>query len=158
MFDFDTTKRKVIPQLNYIGSQLIDDFTNAPVSLGKSMTDMAKSADRDFAWQSQALTSSRFIPLPQKREKSDHSCYLVRHCSRKQPTSNHLLLDPKPTSLLYCDATPEPLMPSLAKMIPRFGLMMARKVNIPGEVETACLGAQGEGYGLASYTKGQQSS
>jgi hypothetical protein len=170
LFDYDTTRENVIPQLDYIGSQYMTEHHNKSISEGKSLTNFDKEPERDFKWMENELNEERFVTTDQELMPEQSSKYrkkinvfLNKHTSRHAPVMNHVLLDPKPTNLFY-DPKYDLLHPKPKVLVPNFSVCQGRKSLLPGQrgmlrsesmIETANIGTAGQGYGLAAYTKGQ---
>ena len=64
LFDYDTTKESLIPQMNYIGSQFMSEYYNDNKVHGKSMTDFNRESMRNLRWQDLELNENRFLQNP----------------------------------------------------------------------------------------------
>lgn len=167
LFDYDTTRENVMPQLDYIGSQYLDDYHSKSMTEARSLANFEKSPERSFAWMDQELNENRFINdnlMPQNSSKyhKKTNIYLNKMLARNAPVMNSVLLDPKPTSLCY-EPKYDVVQPK-SKVLANFNSCIGRRSILPGQrgmhrsectIEEASLGMQGQGYGLASYTKGQ---
>lgn len=61
LFDYDTSRKNVIPQISYIGSQYVNDYLNSSITQAKSITNFEKEKPRDPNWLIGELSENRFL-------------------------------------------------------------------------------------------------
>ena len=132
---------------------------------------MEKEKPRDPDFLISELSEARFVSsqlMPSVCSKylnCSSNFEIKKQITRDTPIINQIMVDPKPTNLFY-EPNIDLQHPRQDYMVPNFRVTTQRKCMLPGmrgslrfegNVEDANLGTDGQGYGLAGYTKGQQS-
>ena len=61
LFDYDTTRKNVIPQLDYIGSQYLQDYYNQNIIKEKSLVNIETQKERNTNWMISDTNENRYL-------------------------------------------------------------------------------------------------